>query len=106
MICLSVSSLINGASRCQSLGVWPSAIAACSIAVNLAAEIERLRRALSIGSATAAAAAVMARSKPASRCVGQQSELSHPGFDAVLVLWLSGPEKETVCHGTSPEVFR
>ena len=32
--------------------------------------------------------------------------VSHPGFDAVLVPWLSGPEKETVSHGTSPEVFR
>jgi hypothetical protein len=32
-------------------------------------------------------------------------ELSHPGFDAVLVPWLSGPEKETVSHGSSSEVF-
>jgi hypothetical protein len=32
--------------------------------------------------------------------------LSHPGFDAVLVPWLSGPEKETVDHGSSPEVLR
>lgn len=32
--------------------------------------------------------------------------LSHPGFDAVLVPWLSGLEKETVDHGSSPEVLR
>lgn len=32
--------------------------------------------------------------------------LSHPGFDAVLVPWSSGPEKETVSHGSSSEVLR
>jgi hypothetical protein len=32
--------------------------------------------------------------------------VSHPRFDAVLVPWLSGPEKETVDHGSSPEVLR
>ena len=32
--------------------------------------------------------------------------VSRPGFDAVLVPWLSGPEKETVDHGSSPEVLR
>ncbi len=36
----------------------------------------------------------------------RESEVSHPGFDAVLVPWPSGPEKETVCHGSSPEVLR
>jgi len=41
------------------------------------------------------------------RCLVRLSLIvSHPGFDAVLVPWLSGSEKETVCHGTSPEVFR
>jgi hypothetical protein len=34
------------------------------------------------------------------------TRVSHPGFDAVLVPWSSGPEKETVCHGSSPEVLR
>jgi hypothetical protein len=32
--------------------------------------------------------------------------VSHPGFDAVLVRWPSGREKETVEHGSSPEVLR
>jgi len=37
---------------------------------------------------------------------GVQPAVSHPGFDAVLVPWPSGLEKETVFHGSSPEVFR
>ena len=36
----------------------------------------------------------------------RHTALSHPRFDAVLVPWPSGPEKETVCHGSSPEVLR
>ena len=37
---------------------------------------------------------------------GEDIAMSHPGFDAVLIPWPSGLEKETVSHGSSPEVLR
>ena len=47
-------------------------MAASSMAARFASEMARLRRSRALGSATAAAAATIARLRPSSRCAGQQ----------------------------------